>query len=125
MNHSNLQKFNELHQLLDKIKNKGNLEGIIFAYRDGGLIFENIGDDFNSKQFSSMCASVLESAVGIGETIGNRKINKIVAEVIERTILIFECDDRTFLTIIIKRESNANLVLSQLDEIIQKIIKMY
>lgn len=125
MNHSNLQKFDELYQILDDIKNQGNLEGIIFAYRDGGLIGENIGDKFDSKKFISMCASVLESALGIGETIGNREINKIVAEVAEKAILIFECDDKTFLTILVKKESNVNLILSKLNEIIQKIIKMY
>lgn len=125
MNHSNLQKFDELYQILDDIKNQGNLEGIIFAYRDGRLIVENIGDKFDSKKFISMCASVLESALGIGETIGNRKIHEIVAEVAEKAILIFECDDKTFLTILVKKESNVNLILSKLNEIIQKIVKMY
>ncbi|UCD00704.1 MAG: roadblock/LC7 domain-containing protein [Promethearchaeota archaeon] len=125
MNHSNLQKFNALYQILDDIKNQGNLEGIIFAYRDGKLIIENLGDKFDSKKFISMCASVLESALGIGEALGNREINKIVAEVEEKAIIIFECDDKTFLTILIKKESNVNLILSKLKEIIQKIVKMY
>ncbi len=35
-----------------------------------------------------MCASVLESAVGIGDTIGDQKINKIIVELDEKTILI-------------------------------------
>jgi predicted regulator of Ras-like GTPase activity (Roadblock/LC7/MglB family) len=125
MNHSNLQKIDKIYHILDDIKNQGNLEGIIFAYRDGRHIVENLGDKFDSKKFISMCASVLESALGIRETIGNREINKIVAEVDEKAILIFECDDKTFLTILVKKESNVNLVLSKLKEIIQNIVTMY
>lgn len=125
MNHSNLDKFEELYQILDNIKNQGKLDGIIFAYRDGRLIVENIGDKFDSKKFISMCASVLESALGIGETVGNREIHKIIAEVAEKTILIFECDEKTFLTILVNKESNVNLILNKLNENVQKIIKMY
>ena len=72
-----------------------------------------------------MCASVLESAVEIGETIGNQKINKVIAELGERTILIFECDNSTFLVLAINRESKVSNLLSIISDIIQKIIKMY
>lgn len=125
MNHSNLQHFGELSLLLNELKNKGNLDGAIFAYRDGGLIIENLGNDFKSKEFGSMCASVLESAVGIGEAIGNQEIIKVIAELEDKTILIFECDNNTFLILIINRESKVSYILSKLEGIIQKIIKMY
>jgi hypothetical protein len=72
-----------------------------------------------------MCASVLESAVGIGETVGNQKINKIIAEFAKKTIIIFECDNKTFLILIIKIDSKISEVFKKLDSVIQKIITMY
>ena len=125
MNNSNLGTFNEANQLLHELNQKANLDGIIFAYRDGGVIIEIIGDDFNSTNFTSMCASVLESAVGIGETMGNRKINKIITELAEKTIFIFECDIKTFLIMIVKKDSNINLIFSKLQEYIQSLIELY
>lgn len=125
MNNSNLGKINEANQLLLELNQKANIDGIIFAYRDGGVIIEIIGDEFNSKNFTSMCASVLESAVGIGETMGNRKINKIITELAEKTIFIFECDIKTFLILIAKKESNVNLIFSKLQDYIQSLVKLY
>ena len=125
MNDSDLGKINEANQLLQELNQKADLDGIIFAYRDGGAIIEIIGDEFNSENFTSMCASVLESAVGIGETMGNRKINKIVTELAEKTIFIFECDIKTFLILILKNESNIDLILTKLHEYIQSLVKLY
>ncbi len=125
MNNSNSGKINEANQLLHELNQKANLDGIIFAYRDGGVIIEIIGDEFNSKNFTSMCASVLESAVGIGKTMGNRKINKIITELAEKTIFIFECDINTFLIMIVKKDSNINLIFSKLQEYIQSLVKLY
>jgi len=125
MNDSNPQKSNELYPIFNELKNKGKLDGVIFAYRDGGLIKENLENQFDSKKFVSMSASVLESAVGIGETIGNRKIKKIIAELEEKTILIFECDDKTFLILIINRESDISYVFNNLEELIKKIVRLY
>ena len=125
MSKINLEEFNKAYQLLHELSQKANLEGLIFAYRDGGIIAEIIGEEFNSKNFTSMCASILESAVGIGETIGNRKIKKIITELEEKTILIYECDKKTFLILIIKKESNINLIFSKLEEYIQGLVKLY
>ncbi len=124
INHSKSNKFNELFPFLNEIKNKGNLDEIIFAYRDGELISENIETEFNRKKFASMCATVLESAVGIGETLGNQKFKKVIAELEEKTILIFECDISTFFILIINRDSNISFIISKLEEIIQKVNKM-
>ncbi|MFX1501206.1 MAG: hypothetical protein ACFFDH_09630 [Promethearchaeota archaeon] len=125
MNDSNLEKSDELHLILNELKNKGKLEGVIFAYRDGGLVEENLENQFDSQKFLSMSASVLESAVGIGDTIGNQKIKKIIAELAEKTILIFECDDKTFLILIINKESNISYVFNKLEEFIEKITILY
>ena len=125
MNHSNLQHFNELSLFLNELKNKGGLDGIILAYRDGGLIIENLGYDFKSKEFVSMCASVLESAVKIGETLSNQEIKMIIAELEEKTILILECDRNTFLILIINSESKVSKILFKLKELKEEIIRMY
>jgi len=125
MNNSNSQKFEELSRVMGEIKDKGNLSGMIFADRDGRLIFENIGNEFNGTQFSSMCASVLESAAGLGQTIGNRKIKKIITELEEKTIIIVECNDKTFLTLLVNYNSKVNLILSHLQDYIQKLVSLY
>lgn len=125
MNHSNLEKSDEIYHILNELNYKANLEGTIFTYRDGGVISEIIGPELNNKKFTSMCASVLESALGIGETIGDRKINKIVAELAEKTILLFECDSKTFLILIIKKKSNTDFIFSELQEVIQTLVKLY
>lgn len=125
MNNSNSQKFEELKRVLGEIKDKGNLSGTIFADREGRLIFENIGNEFNGTQFSSMCASVLESAAGLGQTIGNRTVKKIITELEEKTIIIVECNDKTFLTLVVNYNSKVNLILSHLQDYIQKLISLY
>lgn len=117
--------FDELNQLLNDIKNKASLEGIILAYRDGGLLFENMGDELESQNFASMCATVLESASGLGETINNQKIRKIIAEVEDTSVLILECGEKTFLILIIKKESNVGYIFSKLTEVVQAIVKLY
>ncbi|MFX1366365.1 MAG: roadblock/LC7 domain-containing protein [Promethearchaeota archaeon] len=125
MNNSNLEKSNKAQHLLTEFNQKGNLESIIFAYRDGSIITEITEDGFNTKNFTSMCASVLESASGIGETMGNIRISKIITELENKTILIFICDNKTFLILIVKKESNTNLIVNQLEEVIQNLVKLY
>ena len=122
MNYSNSHKYTEFFPLLNEIKNNGNLDGIIFAYRDGELISKNTSEEFDCKKFASMCATVLESAIGIGETIGNQKFKKIITELEEKTIIIFEYDNKSFFILIINRDSNISYVLNKMEEIIQKSI---
>ncbi|MFX1500271.1 MAG: roadblock/LC7 domain-containing protein [Promethearchaeota archaeon] len=125
MNNSNLEKSKEAQHLLSEFNQKGNLESIIFAYRDGSIITEITEDGFNIKNFTSMCASVLESALGIGETMGNRRISKIITELEKKNILIYICDNKTFLILILKNDSNTNLIFNQLDGVIQNLVKLY
>ncbi len=114
----------ELIQILDELKNKGNFTGILFAKRNGELINENIEKSINSKEFVSMCASVLEGAIGLSKTMGNQKVNKIIAELKEDTIVIVEIDKNSFLTCILNAQSNTNIVLDNLDKYIQKIVTL-
>ena len=124
MSDSHSDKFREVYQIINKIKDEANLDGIIFANKDGALISESIGNELNSKKIASMSATVLESAVGIGDSIGNQKIKKIVAELEDKTLFILECDRSTFFIIIINRESHISYIMSKLEEMIQKVSKM-
>jgi predicted regulator of Ras-like GTPase activity (Roadblock/LC7/MglB family) len=72
-----------------------------------------------------MCASVLESATDLGRTMGDRKVNKIIAELEEQTIVIIECDEKTFLVFNINYESNLNIILEKIEVYIRKIIFLY
>ena len=114
-----------LNSVLKELKRSCNLLGVIFAYRDGRVISEDIDEQFDIKKFTAMCASVLESAISLGQTISDRKINKIITELENKTIFIFKCDDKTFLTLIIGNESKIGSNFNQIDDYIQKIIDEY
>jgi len=119
------EKFKKLTQVMEAIKENGNLLGVLFAYRDGGLIAENFKDRINFDNFTSMCASVLESAIGLSHTMGDRKATKIIAELGNQTIVVMECDEKTFLVFDLTYESNFNAILEKLEDYIRKLIFLY
>jgi len=119
------EKVKKLNQIIDLIKSSGNLIGVLFAYRDGGLIAENFKERIDFNNFTSMCASVLESAIGLGRTIGDRKTTKIIAELNTQTIVITECDEKTFLVFNINKESDFNVILEKMEYYVRKIIFLY
>jgi len=119
------EKIKKLTQIMNLIKDNGNLLGVLFAYRDGGLIAENFKEKINFDNFTSMCASVLESAISLGRTMGDKKASKIIAELGTQTIVITECDERTFLVFDLYNESNFNVILERLEDYTRKIIFLY
>ena len=119
------EKVKMLTQIMNLIKNNGNLLGVLFAYRDGGLIAENFKEKIDFNNFTSMCASVLESAIGLNRTLGDKKTTKIIAELETQTIVITECDEKTFLVFNINKESNFNVLLEKMEDYIRKIIFLY
>ena len=119
------EKVKKLTQIMTLIKSNGNLLGVLFAYRDGGLIAENFKERIDFNNFTSMCASVLESAIGLSRTVGDRKTTKIIAELGTQTIVITECDEKTFLVFNINKESNFNVILEKMEDYIRKIIFLY
>jgi len=123
MNESKLsqaQKIKKLELVLAEIKNVGNLKGVILSDRDGGLISENVGEDKDYNEFSAMCASVLESAEGLGQNLGG-KVSKIIAELDEQTIVIIKCENKTFLSFLIEKDSHFGLVLKKISDFTQRI----
>jgi predicted regulator of Ras-like GTPase activity (Roadblock/LC7/MglB family) len=119
------EKIKKLTQVMEKIKENGNLLGVLFAYRDGGLIAENFKEKIEFDNFTSMCASVLESAIGLSQTMGDRKATKIVAELGTQTIVITECDEKTFLVFDLNYESNFNVILDKMEDYIRKLVFLY
>ena len=119
------EKVKKLTQIMNLIKSSGNLLGVLFAYRDGGLIAENFKERIDFNNFTSMCASVLESAIGLSRTLGDKKTTKIIAELETQTIVITECDEKTFLVFNINKESNFNVLLEKMEDYIRKIIFLY
>ena len=115
----------KLTQILDEIKEIGSLSGVVFSDREGNLIVENVDVEFEHSIFTSMCASVLESALRLGRTSGEQKLIKIIAELEHRSIMIMECDDKTFLAFFISNESNINTLLKEIDRYINKIILLH
>ena len=125
MEPSNSIKSQKLREILKEIRKEGKLKAVLFSNRDGRLIREELEGDIDSDLFSSMCASVLESAQGLANNLGDKKISKIIAELEQQSIIIFECDNKTFLTLILKKESKINKILENIENYIRKIIFMY
>ncbi len=119
------EKVKRLTQIMELIKENGNLLGVLFAYREGGLIAEKFKEKIDFDNFTSMCASVLESAISLGRTMGDKKAAKIIAELGNQTIVITECDERTFLVFDLNNESNFNVILEKMEDYIRKIIFLY
>jgi len=119
------EKVKKLTQIMNLIKDTGNLLGVLFAYRDGGLIAENFKEEIDFDNFTSMCASVLESAISLGRTMGDKKAAKIIAELGNQTIIITECDEKTFLVFDLNNESNFNVILEKMEDYIRKILLIF
>jgi predicted regulator of Ras-like GTPase activity (Roadblock/LC7/MglB family) len=111
-------------RILSEIKNKGNFTGIFFAKRNGEIINENSEKSMNSKEFISMCASVLEGATGLSKTMGSQNVNKIIAELNGDTILMVEINKNSFLICILNAQSNTSIIIDELERYVQKIIKL-
>ena len=108
--------------IIDEIKEQGNLHAVLLAFKDGGIISEVGGDDRNSNQFSAMCASVLKSAEGLGQTFGEGTIVKIITELEDQSIIIVKCSEKTYLVLFFKQGTKVDFITKNLDGYIQKII---
>ena len=117
---------NEIIQVLNEMKTRGNLKGVLFANRNGDLIAENIENNLDRNIFAAMCASVLESAEDLRKNLSSKKLNKIIAELENsQTILMITCGDRTFLSFVLEKESNIDQVLKNIDIYCKKILENY
>lgn len=123
---TNISKSDKILYVLNEMKTRGNLKGVVFADRNGDLIAENIENDLDKNIFAAMCASVLESAEDLRKNLSSKKMNKIIAELESGlTILMIKCGDRTFLSFILERKSNIDQVLKNIEMYCTKILENY
>ena len=115
----------EIQQVIDEIKKKGNLNGVLFSYKEGSLISDNLEVPLDKSIFSSMCASVLESASSLGKSSGGLILKKIITELNSQIIIIIECSDQTFLVLFVNENSETKKILADIDIYITKIILLY
>jgi len=115
----------EIQQVIDEIKKKGNLNGVLFSYKEGSLISDNLEVPLDKSIFSSMCASVLESASSLGKSSGGLILKKIITELNSQIIIIIECSDQTFLVLFVNENSETKKILNDIDLYIRKIILIY
>ena len=119
-------KSEQLNLILNDMKNEGKLKGVVLAKRNGDLIAENIENNFDGSTFAAMCASMLESAEDLKKTLGSKKISKIIADLESgQTIIIIECDNKTFISFILEKESQIEQILKNIEEYCIKIIKIF
>jgi predicted regulator of Ras-like GTPase activity (Roadblock/LC7/MglB family) len=122
---------NTFHQSYDKqkilsvineMKNIGGLTGVIFADCNGELIAENFSEDFDGNKFAAMCASLIESAEGIAETTGSNKIGNIITELENgQMIIILNCDDNSFFSFVLEKESKFEPIIKNIEKYKRKI----
>ena len=119
------KKDKKLTQVLNELKREGNFSGVIFSFRNGRVVKEVLETEIDYDEFVSMCASVLESALGLSRAMGDRKIKKIISELREQSVIMIECDDKTFLILITKFDSYVNKVLKKIEGYIRKLVFLY
>ena len=116
----------QIEKVLIEMKVIGKLKGVLFANRNGDIIAKNISNNFDGNTFTAMCASILESAEDLRKDLSSKNLKKIIAELESgQTILIIECNNNTFLSFILDKESNIDPILNKIEEYCMKILKTY
>ncbi|MBY9008052.1 MAG: hypothetical protein KGD63_15025 [Candidatus Lokiarchaeota archaeon] len=118
----NIPDYEKLSDILIEIKKEGKFSGVFLSYLDGRLLIKETQENYNLKDFIPMIASVLKSADGLGKTIGGRKLNKIIAQLEDISLMILRNNERNmFLTLIINEFSRVNSVLDNINIYFKKI----
>jgi predicted regulator of Ras-like GTPase activity (Roadblock/LC7/MglB family) len=119
---SSSNSFKNVELIVDEIKDQGNLQAALLAFKDGGIISEVGGNGRDINQFSAMCASVLKSAEGLGQTFGEENVGKIITELENQSIMIVKCSEKMYLVLFFKLDTKVDFITKNLDDYIQKII---
>jgi len=104
---------------------KLNMDGLELPKTEKIKKLTQIMNEIYFDSFTSMCASVLESAISLGRTMGDKKAAKIITELGSQTIVITECDEKTFLVFDLDYQSNFNVILEKMEDYIRKLIFLY
>ncbi|MBD3194207.1 MAG: hypothetical protein GF317_04075 [Candidatus Lokiarchaeota archaeon] len=122
---SNLPDQKRLNELMKEIKTKANLLGVLLSYKDGRLLAKAIAEELNLKEFVPMIASVLKSAEGLGESIGEKEVKKIITHLKNCTIIISQFRQKSlFLTFLLDHDSLIEPILKEIDNYLRKIKKI-
>ena len=114
-----------LEEILREIKKKGNLLGVFVSYRDGNLVLCDIEEEYDCETFAAMGASVIASAETLGYSIKNQKFHKLIAELEEKTLLIYGVSKQIFIFFIFNDNSNIDLILKDIDKYCKRMIKLF
>ena len=121
-NLSDLSNIDRLTQIIQSLKEKANLSGIILSYRDGRPIVKEIEEVHQIDQFIPLIASALRSAEDLGITVNGSNLHKIIAQLENVSIMILKCSGKdVFLTLIINEDSNLKPILENYEELSKKI----
>ena len=115
----------DLTEIMEEIKVKGGLFGAILGTHDGEILANNADENFDWHQVSAMCASALNSAVGLGETIGDRQTKSITVELEDKIIIVAPCEPKLFIALLVQKKTAKKVatVLSELEAYASKIEK--
>ncbi len=115
----------DLTDIMEEIKVKGNLFRAMLGTHDGNIIAKSADDSLDSDNISAMCASALSGAVGLGQTIGDRKTKSITVEVEDKIIIIEPCEPKLFIALLVQKKNAKKVatLLSELETYASKIEK--
>lgn len=124
----NLPDLENLNRIMVKIKTKGNLAGVLLSYDDGTLVAENLEKkaqkEIPLKSFNPMLASVLKSGEKLSQTVGERDLVKIVAQLKNYSIILIKFNDKElFLALLIDHSSKVGSLLDDFDKKIETYIQ--
>ena len=119
------EKKKKMSEILTNLKSEGNLLGVVFAERNGKVVSVVDDNEFNYEEFSSMCASVLESALELSRATGDKKLKRIITELNDKIIIILECDNYTFIVLTASSESHVDQVMNNFENNLNKLLILY
>ena len=120
----NTFKTGEIASLLDEIRENFNINDILFSFRDGTPLVDNTRG-FEEQDLSTMCASILASAEGLGETLGTSRTSNIITDLEDYTLIVRGCDESTFIALIVQNDSVVGEIFEELDYYVSRIITTY
>lgn len=116
----------EVLPILDRMRIMGNLRGIIISSKNGDLIIEKLSKKFEEimkdlDNFTAMCATIYEGAVGIAHNSNNEGINQIFAELMDHNLIIRECNEDMIFIMIFSKSMNISALLAKFHNFAQKV----
>ncbi|TFG00617.1 MAG: hypothetical protein EU541_01740 [Promethearchaeota archaeon] len=125
---SNEPDLKQLNRIIDQIKKRGNLAGVVLSYEDGTLITDNLNDKIQKEivlnNFNPMIASVFKSGEKLSQKVAGRNLVKIVAQLRNYSIIIIKCDDNDlFLALLVDHSSRVGPFFDDFNENIKTFIQ--